>query len=477
MLPASVVGALGLWHPAGAPSRRLVPDRTTGAAGPPSDDGGAELVVLDGRPAGHDGWSSVARSLDRGGVAWVLLSRGRRIRPLAPARSTGLVERARVIVVGPWSAPVHLVPLEATSLAHAARGAFGLSPTVGRVVARAAGNRLGRWLLWCTAPRAAVMAQAPGGSDPLHWLAPLRDAGTSIVVGLGGRDDAPVATVTVLGPEGQVQAVVKVPLGGSAAQRLEVEQQALTQIAPPAAAAGAAVPPVLAAPPPAALAVGGVAGEPVDRLLRRRPAQADAVLELVATWLTAWHSSTASAVTLTADAVDARFLGPARAALGDDPRGLGYRQHLEELCRQATGATVRLVAAHNDLTMANVLVDGDRLAVVDWESATGDGLPTADLWYAMVDAWSRARGTSHASALAQLLAASAELAVERVATALRLTRIEAALGFHGCWLHHAANEIDRGARSGPFTDVVRTIARQPELVAGIEQRWAAACAS
>ena len=111
----------------------------------------------------------------------------------------------------------------------------------------------------------------------------------------------------------------------------------------------------------------------------------------------------------------------------------------------------RLVAVHQDLTMANVLVDDDRLGIVDWASARPEGLPLMDFFYAALDARAAVDGYRDRSAAFRQcfmhggdwydLVAGLE---RRVAEELSLARDAADLAFHECWRHHAANEARRG---------------------------------
>ena len=58
-----------------------------------------------------------------------------------------------------------------------------------------------------------------------------------------------------------------------------------------------------------------------------------------------------------------------------------------------------ITAAHNDLTMANVLTSREGIGILDWEAAVADGLPMTDLWYALADAVSRAGRMTHERAV------------------------------------------------------------------------------
>jgi aminoglycoside phosphotransferase (APT) family kinase protein len=64
----------------------------------------------------------------------------------------------------------------------------------------------------------------------------------------------------------------------------------------------------------------------------------------------------------------------------------GYVSWIRAAAAALEGRQIVLAPAHRDLTMANVLLDGPRLGVLDWEAAREADLPLVDLPYAIVDA-------------------------------------------------------------------------------------------
>jgi thiamine kinase-like enzyme len=153
----------------------------------------------------------------------------------------------------------------------------------------------------------------------------------------------------------------------------------------------------------------------------------------------------------------------------------GYVDGLRRLAARLERAGVVLTAAHNDLTMANVWLSDGRIGVLDWETAAGDGLPLSDLWYALADALARARRTPHDHALAALVHAGGTVpaalvhAPRKHAAGLSLTPDQALLGFHACWLGHAATELRRGT-PGRFVAVVARVAAERLLWPAGEDR-------
>jgi thiamine kinase-like enzyme len=144
------------------------------------------------------------------------------------------------------------------------------------------------------------------------------------------------------------------------------------------------------------------------------------------------------------------ILSPGRELASTIDQGADYLAWLNHRIQRLTGLPVPIVAAHNDLTMANVLGDANGIrSVVDWEGATADGLPLADLHYAVCDAATMVNGGDR-------LAAFRACFIEETELRECLLQCEAEvrafmdgppqwieLCGHATWLQHAANEKAR----------------------------------
>jgi aminoglycoside phosphotransferase (APT) family kinase protein len=122
---------------------------------------------------------------------------------------------------------------------------------------------------------------------------------------------------------------------------------------------------------------------------------------------------------------------------------------------------------HNDLTMFNVLLDGTRLGVVDWEAAADRGLPLTDFAYAAVDAVAaigryedRLRAFRDSFMSASPYSRAIATAQLRLVSELEIAPEVAELCLHACWLRHAANAQQRSAarREDSFLDIVAELA-------------------
>lgn len=121
------------------------------------------------------------------------------------------------------------------------------------------------------------------------------------------------------------------------------------------------------------------------------------------------------------------------------------------------------VAAHHDLTTANVLV-GDGLGIVDWDAAEAAALPLTDFFYAAADARAAATGfRDRVGAFGATFGPDGKPApdvaplLSRLVAALELDPAVVELCFHACWLRHAANEVAQSG-PGPFMEIAGRVA-------------------
>jgi hypothetical protein len=247
-------------------------------------------------------------------------------------------------------------------------------------------------------------------------------------------------------------------------ERVENERAALERLGPAAARAGAAVPVGKACPHRWMLASNPLPGRSAAAVLTNAPRSLLSVTSAVANWLTRWNIATASTAVASTAMLEALVMGPLDRLVSDGVAPEPYARAVATLAESLQGQSLVVVAAHRDLTMANVLVGGALPGILDWESAIVAGLPLSDLWYALADGVARAGRVSHASAVEGLVTGgmAAPAAVARLpgehATTLGLRVEEATLAFHVCWLGHADDELRRGGADRPFADVLRTIA-------------------
>ena len=353
-------------------------------------------------------------------------------------------------VVGPHDSPSHLIPLRAGPVRYVLDRVAG-GRLLGAVVTGVPG-----WptVLERLLPNVAYVARRGGtGTVPLVQSSWRGENGATIVVGFDGSNPVRVAKV-------------------AAARRIRDEERALATVARSAERAGVEVPQpdgVVPIGDRAALLERPLEGRSAARLLAHSSRKLEPLLERLASWLEAWATATREVRPLDDAMLEASVHAPARELAGvADPV---YLEWLAELARRLAGTPFPHTAAHNDLTMWNVLLPHTgRLGILDWEAAEPVALPLGDLVYATVDAVAATkRYRSRPAAFAECFVrggahqAHVGLLLGRLIAKVGLEPDAAVLCFHACWLRHAANEERQRppARGTPFLEIVRMLAGRP----------------
>ena len=451
--------ALELWHPHGIAGRRATV--VAGSRIAPGE-GPVDLAVVS---AGGRRASALEIDAAIAAAAARLPRRARGAAARGIARH-GLKAIGEVLMVPPWPDSRHVVALERAPLRYAATRHLGLSAVTARALDSLASRPRLRRLLRRAAPGYGLVATRSPAPPRLRWLGDLdgRDSGAPSIL-QGDRAASPVAVVLRF-PRGATEPdiAVKATLDASASERLAAERAALARWAPAARHAGAAVPVVHAAGGKDMLVTDIVAGRRAADLIADFGGAA-AVCALAADWSLAFTRATLTRVEADAAWLERLLVGPAARVAAAVPETQTLRDALVALAARLDATTLSTCAVHDDLTLSNLVVDGATLGVLDWESATGDGIPLLDLWYVLADAVARGGAGTHARAVQALVSGDTRLPAAITAlpaahaAALRLTPDQALLGFHACWVRHADDELRRG-HPGSFVDVVRVVAAQ-----------------
>jgi hypothetical protein len=260
--------------------------------------------------------------------------------------------------------------------------------------------------------------------------------------------------------------VVKVAPGASG------EADLLDRLGAGARAAGARVPVRLARGSVAGrsvLAETVVPGRTAADVLIKDPGRVHDITEALVRWLERWNAATTRAQQGSARTLAGEVLGAADSLRDLLPEGAAYRRRLADACAGIQDSDIPLVAAHNDLTMWNVMAGADgSIGILDWADADHAGLPLLDFFYAMADAVAASRAYRSRLQAVQACFPSARTgegalaaARSRMAASVGVSPAAAELCFHACWLGHARNETGRGGESGEFLEVARWLARMP----------------
>ena len=468
---------LELLLPQGRAARALVlgsgcPERLRPAA-EDAGDGPLDLVVVApgeterGRPWLDVAIDECATRLDRDGIAYLILPSGSRRRARRRLLSRGLVLEQAVLHRPDLASSRELVPLQREAL----RQTVGSSPwrraVVGALFRFGAGA-----LLRATSPGVALVARRPAAAPQVGWL---EQAGTlaggtrGAVISSSWRAQASTVVLHPLIKRRVAPVVAKLDLTG--AGRVAREADCLDRLGPAAKGAGAALP-----DPVVRVDLEGVPvlvetrlrGEIAARQLMRRPARLDRVLTDVCGWLERWEAGTARHHRLSSTELEREVMAPGEVIAPLLAGGADYLTALRERCARLAGASVPLVASHNDLTMWNVLVDRKGgIGVVDWEAAEEATLPLKDFFYATVDAVAATHGyRDRPAAVRDCFAPEGERAAlvaelhGRIAASVGVDAELSAVSLHACWLGHAVNEhrFALPSEGRPFLEVVEWLA-------------------
>jgi hypothetical protein len=212
-----------------------------------------------------------------------------------------------------------------------------------------------------------------------------------------------------------------------------------------------------------------VQGHPAAIEIDGSPRQARQALTTLAGRLRDWQAASAHRRALRPDDVERDLIAPAvrlAAALPD-----GYVDDLGARAAELIGSEVPFVAAHHDVTAANVmLATGDRIGLIDWEEATLEALPLGDLASAAVDfAAASDRYRDRVAAYrhcfepgGRFTTLTTEL-VTAAAGALGIGAEPVRIALEACWLRHADNEraaVADPEEERPFLSIMRRVAAE-----------------
>jgi hypothetical protein len=347
----------------------------------------------------------------------------------------------------------------------AARYALRFVVPVGRLKRNAARALALPWFA-SVAPTSLVFRR-PGARPLLEWLCARRPPTPCPAIVAGSWRPTGATVVYRFGEKGEPNAIAKVGRGAAK------EASALRAFSAAARGASADVPALLGERALGSLPVvieTPLRGAPAPRLLHGAPGSARGLLRAVADWLAEWNSATTIRRTFEPADAERHILARARrlsSLLGD---GGTYLAWLEALCGQCTGKVTPFVAAHNDLTAANLLVrERGRLGIVDWEEAANECLPLGDLAYATADVVAAVDGyRDRPAAFATCFGLPGPVAditsklLRDAAVAQGIDGPFAELCFQACWLRHADNErreaTTREVPERPFLTILRRAA-------------------
>ncbi len=447
-------GFLASLHPGGDPSTVLLIDQ---APGPETTDEGGGVVVLSMidaqcRDAGitEEMIRRALSALAPDGMMWIGVPGRWRLALMDSLRAKGMVIGATFVHRGRGLARTEFA-LTAKALRFALSGGL-VSRRWRWALALLERVPWGEAMLLRFLPGIGFTAFRPGAA-PFGWLnnqVPGKES-VDIAIKTSWRGERAPFLVFALA-EGETVIAKR----GSAECQASIAHEAkvLAQLGGDAARAGLAIPQRIdfqKNPRLCSLIETAVPGRPMAGWIRDgHHRDLGIIADRLATWLTEWNSRTVRLVELTPALGELLILSPARELVGRINGGAAYLDWLSHENGLLLGHKVPLVAAHNDLTMANVLGDSSGIqSVVDWEAADPAGLPLADFHYAVCDAATAIGGGDRLAAFRICFLGDGEPRRRLRKCETRLRAIAGGppqwleLCIHAGWLRHAANEQAR----------------------------------
>lgn len=447
-------------------------------APPAAPSSGSELdgIVLapsaaDWRASGRllEDFRATADDLRRDGLVYAVGSPRRRRALRRMLNREGFRVTTSLLHVPDLQTSRYLVPIERGAGRYALSHLIPVWPRRRWIFAALLRSGLGRALIEWAAPGVALVARSSGERPLYGWLdgVGVPEVPDAVLTTRRGRslDDRLVLSVFSRGSS-MPSCVVKLADGIDS----NVEAELLERLGEGARMAGAGVPSLLAARrlgSRSILVETSLAGRIAADVLVKRPGSFPGTLDQLAGWLERWNAATRSWIEPAWPVLERELLEPLRTL--EPIVGRTYSDWIVECCSRVGDSRVRVVAAHNDLTMFNVLLgNGDVLSIVDWEAAQEHVLPLGDLSYAAVDAVCATSAYRDRPAAFDAVYAPGGVHAERVrrltkrlSSGLDLTSEAADLAFHACWLSHASNEVrEHGLESnGPFAEIARRLVR------------------
>jgi hypothetical protein len=418
---------------------------------------------------------SMSNQLSEDGVGYVLVSRRWRGKVMRLLHRAGLVPDMAFWHFPDWYSSQFLVPIDRKPARFAVDVILpgpSFKRTLARQMLRYSGTRQLLTLFWHST---GMTVRRPGARPLFEWLfqvdpqrpwmgnAMVRTSwrgsnGASIAYGFFRRDVIP-------------SVVAKTVAVGTAAVHLDREAQVLEKLGSGVRCAGAQVPEIIGRQQNSqrsSLLLSYLPGQAASDLLKLNPSMFSPVMMRIVHWLDHWHRTTAILQPLTWEQIEQALLVPLDRLAASVKNADRYRERLVTQGQTIVGYPIPMVASHNDLTMANILLDEhNHLGLVDWETGCPESWPLTDFHYAVTDAvriaancsnWLEAFKTCYAQdgAYKALVAAWQE----RLQSIIGLSSDFAEFCFHACWLHHASNEneVIHPEEPRPFFEIVQWLA-------------------
>ena len=418
---------------------------------------------------------SLSQRLSDDGLGYVLAPFRWRHKIISLLRRAGLEIGPSFWHFPDWASSHYLVPLQRGPAQFAVESiipAPSWKRTLARQMLRHSGTRRFLSIFWHSA---GISVRRPGARTLFHWLFQRTRTEFSSETAIVRRSwRAPRgANLLYCFTDGGLRpsALTKITFVENFSAYPDQEADALENLGPGARSAGAQIPRVLRQEqngPYSCLSLSFLPGQPASDLLDTNPDLLAPILTKIVHWLEQWYLGTGVIRRLEKEQLEQALLAPLELLAAHLQNAEEYRDWLVDRIRSTLGTPMPFAAAHNDLTMANILLDEqERLGVVDWETALARSWPLVDFYYTVTDAVRIAQKRNSWPEAFEACYQPGGLYTPQVAgweEQLRLaTELPPALAeicFHACWLHHASNEhrVSQPGAPRPFLQIVQWLA-------------------
>lgn len=420
--------------------------------------------------------ASVNQRLSKNGVCYLLVPPHWRWKTIKLLSHAGLVMDTSFWHFPNWAASHYLIPLKQGPIefaVHRIIPASSWKKTLAKKILNYNGLQEFLRVFWKPVGVSFRRAEAL----PLfQWL--FQEHPGKAIVRRSWRGDHSAQILYAFSPsDAQPSAIIKTGSASSSSACIGREAKVLDLLTDGVRNAGARVPDVLRSQrigQRSSLFLTPLHGQAVSDLLVSNPDLLSPLFTKIVRWLERWHITTKRVQQIDARQLEDAILIPLEKLAPYLQDGEGYLNWLSKQIRSVSATPLPVVATHNDLTMANVLMD-DQIGVVDWETGSAESWPLIDFYYAVTDAARIAHGyRSWLEAFKSCYEPQGSFSQEvrgwdrQLRSAIGISEPYAELCFHACWLHHAANEhaVSGPREPRPFLQIVQWLALNRDASAG-----------
>lgn len=478
------ISPLELLHPKGFATCALVVGTNCPAVLLPhnvvDDIAGADLIVVaptssECRTTGwlEDAAYSTAQRLAPDGIAYVLVPVIWRRRFKRLLEKQGLSIGLHNAHIPNWIQSTYLVPTSQQAMSFAATQLVRMKLWKQWAALTILSLPGGKALIDTVAPYVGFVVQHPVDANNCTWLFEQNgEVGqqNNIIIRPSWRGQTGAIVLYQFTGASQPSAIAKVTPETATAQNSITEAAKLVRVGRIAAQAGVQVPQPLAVSCVGRASVvfqSVVSGQSVATLLATQPDLLPELTKRLADWLEHWNRLTAKIQPVSPEQLERALIMPATLVAPFLANGEAYVAWLNDRCKAIANFHMPFVATHNDLTVANVLLDAQgNIGIIDWETAQTQGFPLVDFFYMMTDAVAAAQQSSWPMAFQLCLTPGTtyndhmtRLQLDlRHAMSMQSEIIDLCL--HACWLHHAVNEYHASgvATTRPALEIVSWLA-------------------